>query len=88
MVGLLEARDGEESMTYVAIGLFAGCVLFVAMAWLYGRSQRERGKVEGEVGTVAAVAKAATEAGDVAADVRTLPDGAALAKLRDKFSRR
>lgn len=77
-----------STAAYVGAALFVLAFLSIALAWFYGRAQRERGKVEGEAGTRDRVAGNVETAGKVAADVRALPGGDAAGKLRDRWSRR
>lgn len=73
--------------------LYAGFAVLGVVAvtcfavWLGMRSARSAGAADASRDAAKRVAEQAQEAGDVAADVRSLPDGDALARLREKWKR-
>lgn len=76
-----------SSAAYVGAALFALAFLSIALAWLFGRAQRERGKVEGEAGTRDRVSGNVEAASKVASEVRGASGDDVRRKLRERWSR-
>jgi hypothetical protein len=75
------------SAVYVALGVVGLVGLVALIVWLGMRASRQLGEAEGEKGTSERVAERAEQASGVAADIRALPDGDALKRLRSDWSR-
>jgi len=75
------------SAVYVALGVVGLVGLVSFIVWLGMRASRQLGEVEGEKGASERVAERAEQASGIAADIRALPDGDALKRLRSDWSR-
>lgn len=72
---------------YAAIGV-AGVVFVTGFAlWLGMRSARREGAADASRDAARKVAERTEEAAHIAADVRSLGDGAAVERLREKWKR-
>lgn len=72
---------------YVALAVVGAVAIAIFSVWLATRSARREGAADASRDAARVVSDRAEESAHIAADVRSLSDGAAVERLREKWKR-